>query len=286
MSNYTSIVSVRAPRSRIDTSTLFDSTYSEANDSPVDQFLKNSLLLNMHWTALPEDRDLAPELSRLLLIGYASAVEGYMRSLIRRLVHIDPFTRNICSTFQVSFAAAVHHSPDLLPDALLEETSFSTQEVIPKTLQKFIGFSSKSASTKLLLEDFDALMQLRHCCTHRFGKLGAKNAIALGLQSHSALLEKPVKIDKIAMGSIADIAFSLVKSINNDVWAFVIERTATGRLPSRVEPGIGWTWHKSRDRARFDSYYQIFRSLQDATPSPSAGSIYNLFRDTHKRVGS
>jgi len=253
--------------------------------SPVDQFLEDTLLLNRHWTRLAAGEDLPPELGRLLLIGYASAVEGYMRALIRKLIHVDPFSREICSKQQVSYAAAIHHKPELLPDALLEEASFSSEDVIPKSLTKYVGFGNLSGATKTLLEDFETLMQLRHCCTHRFGKLGVKNATALGLHSHGALLEKPVKLDKAAMATIADLAFSLVKSINNDVFGFVIKRSATAKLQARSSIGIGWTWHIGRDRAKFKAYYDIFRSERDATPSPSADDVYKLFRQEHRNVG-
>lgn len=286
MSNYGIIVTVRPTRKPIDTALLFDTTYAESSVSPVDQFLENCLALNRQWSALKEGEEVVPELSRLILVGYVSAVEGYMRSLIRRLVQLDPYTRTLCAPMQLSFAAAVHHHRDMLPDALLEEVSFSTQKVIEPTLAKFVGIRALSSGTKRLLEEFDLILHLRHCCTHRFGKLGAKNATALGLQTHGSLLEKPVRLDKGALESIADLTFSLVKSINNDVFTFVLHRAATERLPHESKPGRGWKWHKSRDRAMFKSYYAMFCSTRDATPSPSADSLYELFRTQYRKVGS
>jgi hypothetical protein len=286
MASYATIVTVPARRQRIDTSCLFDATYQDAGMSPVDQFVEDTVLLNRHWTGLPNGQEVAPELSRLLLIGYASAVEGYMRALIRKLVHVDPYTSEQCAKHQVSFAAAIHHSRDMLPDALLEEASFSSEGAIAGALSKYIGFGNLTGATRALLDDFEMLMHLRHCCTHRFGKLGVKNATALGLHSHGALLEKPIKLDKTAMETIADLTFTLVKSINNDVFGFVMKRTATTRLPSRDSVGIGWAWHLARDRARFMAYYDIFCSHLDATPSPAADDVYRLFRDEHRRVGA
>ena len=285
MSNFASIVTVRPLKIAIDTSKLFDAEYTETNESPVDQFLENSLLLNKHWTRLGVEEEISPEISQLLLIGYVSAVEGYMRSLIRKLIHCDPFTKDLCSPHQVSYAAATHHSKEALPDALLEETSFSTQKVIAPSLKKFVGLDSPTVGTRLLLEQFDQIIQLRHCCTHRFGKLGVKNASALGLHTHSKLLEKPVSLNKASLASIADLTFTLVKSVNNDVFGFVMHRTATGKLPFSNSPGIGWTWHKARDRALFNKYYDIFCSKKDATPSPSSEAIYELFRQSHRNVG-
>lgn len=285
MSNYGIIVTVRPPRQPIDTSTLFDAAYVESSVSPVDQFLENCIPLNRQWSSLSANQEIVPELGRLILVGYASAVEGYMRSLIRKLVHSDPYTQLLCAPLQLSYAAALHHQRSMLPDALLEEISFSTQKVIEPTLTKYIGLKSLTSGTKKLLDEFDQILQLRHCCTHRFGKLGVKNATALGLMAHGTLLEKPVNVDKAALASIADLTFSMVKSINNDVFTFVLHRSATERLAGNAMPGIGWTWHKSRDRKLFNTYYDIFCSVTDATPSPTADSLYELFRTQYRKVG-
>lgn len=285
MDNYASIVAVRAPRAQLDTTKFFDDAHVETNVSPVDQFLENSLSLNRHWAMLPPNEDVQPELSRLFLLGYVSAVEGYMRSLIRRLVHHDIFTQNCCESLQLSYGAVLHHKQASLPDALLEETIFSVNKAIPQALVKFIGMEGLSGGTTALLAEYDRICQLRHCCTHRFGKLGVKNATVLGLSTHSRFLEKPVLLKKDAMADIADLTFTLVKSINNDVFGFVMKRSATGKLPSRDAPGIGWTWHKARDKARFKTYYDIFSSMKDATPSPSADDVYDLFRNAYHKVG-
>lgn len=285
MDNFASIVAVRAPKARLDTTLFFDDAHIETNASPVDQFLENCISLNRHWATLAPEAEVPPELSRLFLLGYVSAVEGYMRSLIRRLVHCDIFTKNCCEPLQLSYGAVLHHRPPSLPDALLEETIFSVHKAIPQALSKFVGMDGLTAGTSALLTEFDMICHLRHCCTHRFGKLGVKNATALGLSAHSKFLEKPILLKKGAMADIADLTFTLVKSINNDVFGFVMKRSATCKLPYRDAPGIGWTWHKARDKNRFKAYYEIFSSTKDATPSPPAEEVYELFRKAHRNVG-
>lgn len=285
MDNYASIVAVRAQKAKLDTTKFFDDAHVETNASPVDQFLENSLSLNQHWATLAPANDVQPELGRLFLLGYVSAVEGFMRSLIRRLVQCDIFTQNCCESLQLSYGAVLHHKPASLPDALLEETNFSVNKAIPQALVKFVGMERLSGGTMELLTEYDRICQLRHCCTHRFGKLGVKNATALGLSTHSKFLEKPVLLNKDAMADIADLTFTLVKSINNDVFSFVIKRSATGKLPFRDAPGIGWSWHKARDKVRFKAYYDIFSSMKDATPSPLTDEVYELFRKEYHRVG-
>ncbi|MBI3480040.1 MAG: hypothetical protein HY016_06755 [Nitrosomonadales bacterium] len=285
MDNYASIVAVRAPKAKLDTAQLFDGVHMDKDASPVDQFLDNCLPLNKPWASLQESEEVPPELGRLFLLGYVSAVESYMRVLIRRLVNCDPFTQIRCENFPLPYGAVLHHEKHVLPDALLEETNFSEEKSIPKALAKFIDMPNLSSGTTDLLGEFDKICQLRHCCTHRFGRLGVKNGTALGLSAHSKFLEKPILLKKAALEDIADLTFTLVKSINNDVFAFVMKRSATVKLPFHEKPGIGWTWHKTHDRERFKQYYDIFCSMKDATPSSSAGDIYELFRKTYQMVG-
>lgn len=285
MTNFANLVTISPYIGKIDTTQFFSADDQDTNDSPIDQFFENTILLNNYWNSLRAQEDIAPELSRLLLVGYASAVEGYMRSLIRSLVCVDQFTRDKCASHQLPFAAAIHHKKELLPEALLEEVSFSTEGVIASTLTKFVGINISTSATKKLLDDFNLLMQLRHCCTHRFGKLGVKNAVVLGLGSHSPLLEKQVKLNKKAMSQIADLIFTLVKSVNNEVFHEVMKRSATSRLENSQTVGIGWTWNFNTDRKKFNSYYQIFCSKKNAPQSPSVKDVYNSFKSDFISVG-
>lgn len=283
--NYAAIVAVRNPKQPIDTTSFFDLSIREVDESPIDQFLTNCLRLNEHWVKLNPSEEIPLELGNLLLLGYVSAVEGFMRSLLRRLINIDRFTQKVCESCQVTYAAVLHHQSDQLPDALLEETVFSGGSAISSALSKFIGFSELTGNTKKLLEEYDQICQLRHCCVHRFGKLGVKNATSLGLSTHGQYLEKQILIRKKELTDIADLLFALVKSVNNEVFGFVLKRTATGRLGKGPDIGIGWTWNKLRDKKRFLNYYKIFASTKDATPSASAADIYEMFRNTHNQVG-
>lgn len=284
MQNYSAIVSVRSPKAPINIAGLFDANYKNQNNSPIDQFLDNCIRLNQHWTKLQAHEDIPPELGILLLLGYVSAVEGYMRALIRRLIHIDPFTQILCESQQVAFGAVMHHNEDDLPDALLEETVFSGSKVVNQALGKFIGINNLSSSTKLLIEEYDRICQLRHCCVHRFGKLGVKNAIALGLREHASFLEKPVTIGKTALEEIVDLMFALVKSVNNEVFGFVLERSATSKLENSSVIGIGWEWKITKDKEQFSKYYSIFACTKDATQSPKMKVLYDMFKQAHYKV--
>ena len=70
------------------------------------------------------------------------------------------------------------------------------------------------------------------------------------------------------------------------MFTFVLHRAATERLPDASTPGLGWKWNKAQDRKMFARYYDMFASTRDAQPSPSRDSLYELFRDQYRKVGS
>lgn len=284
--DFAAILAVREFKSKLDTLVLFDVKHDDSDISPIDQFIENSLRLNKLWAIGDPSQEIEPEIGILLLLGYISAVESYMRALIRRLIACDQFSQQTCESFQVSFGAALHHKPNVLPEALLEETVFSGKDEITKALNKFIGFqiNSNKALTALLVQ-YEIVCQLRHCCVHRFGKLGAKNAIAFGLESHKEFLEKPVLLKKQSIASIADLLITLVKSINIEVFRHVMIRSATIKLEGQDKPGIGWTWNKRKDKKAFGRYYSVFASQKDAQKSPTIDDLYERFRKVYRNVG-
>jgi len=282
--DFAAILAVKDCSTKLNTLTLFDVNHDDSDISPIDQFIENSLRLTKLWAI--KGGEIEPEIGILLLLGYISAVESYMRSLIRRLIASDQFSHEICESLQVSFGAAIHHKPNVLPEALLEETVFSVKDEIPKALNKFTGiFLNNNKALAPLFTQYDIICQLRHCCVHRFGKLGAKNATIFGLQSHKQFLEKPVLLKNESLSSIADIIITLVKSINIEMFKQTLIRSATGRLKGQDKLGIGWTWHKTKDRKLFLRYYSVFACKNDAQQSPPADELYERFRKVHRKIG-
>jgi hypothetical protein len=282
--DFAAIVSVRAPAFHLDTKTLFNADHDDSAVSPIDQFFENTLSLNRLWAVQGPNFELRPELGILLLLGYVSAVESYMRALIRRIVAVDLYSQAHCEKQQLSFAAAMHHRSAMLPEALLEETVFSGKKEIVNAVTKFLNIKLDDKGVQDLLTQYDDVCELRHCCVHRFGKLGTKNAISLGLQDHKEFLEKPIRLNVANISSIADMLLTLVRSVNNDVFKSIIDRTATAHLGKRSARGLGWTWQKHRDRRMYHAYYSIFASVKDAQPSPSADELYDRFRAVFHKV--
>lgn len=286
--DFSTIVSVRPTDFDLDTRTLFDQQHDDSLVSPIDQFFQNTRGLTRLWTGDGADFASRPEVGILLLLGYVSAVESYMRAMIRRVVAIDCFSQFHCEKQQLSYAAAIHHHRTaMLPEALLEESVFNGKKEVLNGLTKFLNIKleQNNSGAFALLSKFDDVCELRHCCVHRFGKLGTKNAIALGLQGHKEFIEKPVRLTVANIDVIADLLVTLVRSLNNDVFRLILERSATSRLPGQGSLGIGWSWNKHRDRRTYQSYYSIFASTSDAQPSPEAGELYDRFRNVYRRAG-
>lgn len=284
--DFAAILAVRDSKTTLDTLGLFDAKHDDSDISPIDQFIENSLRLNMLWATGDPKQEIKPEIGILLLLGYISAVESYMRALIRRIISCDPFSQQRCESLQLSFGAALHHKPNVLPEALLEETVFAGKKNLIEAVNKFVDYQINDKAIKELLNQYEIVCQLRHCCVHRFGKLGAKNAIALGLQSHKEFLEKPILLTKQSISSIADLLFTLVKSINIEVFRYVMNRSATSALNGQDKLGIGWTWNKGKDKKVFGRYYSAFASQKDAQKSPVADDLYERFRNVYRNVGN
>lgn len=284
--DFFSIATVGNYSATIDTAKLFDNVFTETQNSPLDQFLTNTNTLNIiYLNATP----LTPMLATLVFMGYVSAVESYIRALIRGLINIDEEAQRIVEARPVSFGAAIHHSKYLLPEALMEGTSLADPASIKSTLEKLVGIILPTADMKKLLDEFNKLCHLRHCCIHRFGKLGTNNAIELGLSTHKDLLEKPICLNKDDLDNIADTLRTFVKTVNNATFRLILERTVhqkkSNKLPDDSSPMYSkvWTWDYRKDRSRFSGYYKLFVTHVDTIPSPTINVTYQRFRNALKK---
>lgn len=278
---YFELCHIEAITSPFKTNTIFDEKHHDDDLSPIDLFIKNTAQL--HILKISENDHV---LSNLLLLGYVSAAESYLRSLIRRLVSCDEYIQSIVAEKNVSYAAAFHHKKELLPEALLEDFSFANPYNIFETLKDLIGMKgARPAAMMSPSNEFRKICELRHCCVHRFGKLGSKNAVRLGLDDHHKFLEKPLKLSSQHMEEIAFIVDNFVKSVNNVVYKYVMDRTAKNKNGEANGEKIyksDWSWDFESDAERFQKYYSIFATTLDTIPSISLDDAYRLFKDENK----
>lgn len=268
-------MSVAASAPPLDTSLLFDSQHQESKNSPIDEFLLrlaalNRLTLSSSPTTPNKPLNGYTTLQgQLLLLGAIAAVESYFRTVLRRLIHIDPVSNQSAHQREISYAAALHLTKDMLPEAILEKYSFTSEKNITDAIRDLIGIKGKfPPEVDIVISDFAQICHLRHCAVHRFGKLGANNAIALGLDKHKELLEKPLELTYEALQISLAVATALVKTINNFLFNQVISRI----------PRNSWRFQYSADKELFASYYHIFNdTLSVSGKSPELRATYDEF---------
>lgn len=255
-----------------------------ANDaSSIDEFLLNAFSINRIYARYTEERNLEfpRELGGLVVLGYVSATESYFRSIFRRLTHIDERCRIAQYDKQLRFAAAIHHSEEMLPEALLEHISFINRDSVANLWTELGGAKKLPRQLEDALVDYAKLCEIRHCCVHRFGRLGLTNAARMGLDQHKGFLEGPFQPTVEDIEELAVFTISFVKTFNATLFRQTLETTVAAQYQSaRMATPYSWTWTWDfrRDRARFSRYYDAFAVKSSRPASPSLSEVYASFR--------
>lgn len=274
---YYELCKIPAVTSEFNTEIIFKTCHDDSHLSPIDLFILNTKELNKIVS-----NEYTPALGNLILLGYISATESYLRTLIRRLILVDEYSQTIIAEKNVSYAAAYHHSKELLPEALLENYSFANPYNIFNTLKDIIGIKKNIPSYLMSVsKEFFKICELRHCCVHRFGKLGSKNAVKLGIDKHSCYLEKPISLKKEHVDELANIVTNFVKAVNNYVYESILDRISKNKNNEKKGEKFykdDLTWNFNKDKKRFKKYYDIFSTIEDTYPSMSIKEAYNKFR--------
>ncbi|MDV9031861.1 hypothetical protein Q7C30_007095 [Pseudomonas sp. RAC1] len=225
---------------------LFDNNHLEPNSSPIDQFLERLHSINR---LSPNPSQFDPLQGQLVLLGVIAAVESYLRTLLRKIISCDEASRHASYKRDISFGAAIHLHKDMMPEAILERVSFISKESILSSIKDCLGVKGHTPTdVESSIDEYVKVCHLRHCAVHRFGRLGASNAFALGIQDHYSLLEKPLILDYLSLQTAIAICTNLVKTINNFIF---------NELLSRI-PDQCWQGNYAKDKKLFKPYYDIF----------------------------
>lgn len=276
----------------LDAGALFQSMATHPGNSPIDRYLENTNKLSKIYTNSPFKEAMTPELGAVLLLGYVSAVESYMRGIIRGLVHIDEYTKSLAAPKQLSYFAASNHDPKLLPEALFESVSFSGAWNVSTTLKEFCGITGMGGGNypkelKPAFAKFSDICQLRHCCVHRFGLLGAGNAHKLRVVDMS-LIEKPLALTADALEDISTILEKFVLSLNSYIYRDVLERSfiksksITTDESERQYKKEEWARDYTQDEPRFVEYYNLFAVTSVSPASINVNDSYVEFQEWMK----
>ena len=269
--NYKYRINDYSKSSKLETQGLFDTDFKESNMSPIDTFFEKTTELNK---LIADPDDFPGQLPGLILLGYVSAVESYFREIIRKLILIDTASKRKCEKHSLTYGAAIIYDSEMLPEAMLENSSFAGSENIEKSLKNFLGITKGDYSSDLngALDQFSKVCQLRHCSVHRFGRLGSNNAIALGLEDNKEYLEKPLKIGFNTLQEIFLVCNNIVKEINNFLFEKILDRNVSEEL-------YGWKWDSRKDKNEFIKYYNLFASEKNPPrQAPSLKKAYEQFR--------
>lgn len=279
---YRAIVSVQA-LPKVNTSSLFSSSV-HAGLSPIDQFIANTTAINLVFVPFhAAGAAWKSELGTLVVLGYVSAVESFIRAMIAGLIEIDELSRRLAGPKAVTFAAATHaNSGKFLSEALLENIAFSTKGELEKALREFVGIDKLPLDIGEALDEFRKLCELRHCCVHRFGKLGSQNALRLGYDAHQSMIEHTFSPTISDVETIADALQIIVKTLNNFIFMNIIDRTVLAGMEGRID--WSWSWNYSADRRHFLKFYNFFAVQSSPDRSPAAKAVYDSFRAKHRAM--
>jgi len=261
-----------------ETETFFDTSYVEGDLSPIDNFFENTKDLNILISTLTH---IPPNLQKknfnLILLGQISAVESYLREIIRKLIINDEESKQTSSGMQLSYGAALNYAPEILPESLMENISFASKSNILKTFSDFLNIKGQKPTEVLnALEEFERICQLRHCVIHRFGKLGSNNALKLGIDVHAQCLEKPLSLTEPHLYETYIICKNLVLVLNSYLFKSILQRTT-------IIDGF-WTWDLRKDKRKFKKYYEIFKSNKASeTPQGTLQLAYNALREYEEK---
>jgi hypothetical protein len=286
-SSYNFPVNSESGLTNLNIKTCFNISYKEAKDSPIDTFLKNGRQLSQLLdTTIPHSEILA----NLILLGYISSVESYFRHIIRKIILIDREAFKACELIEISFGAAFgHNNNDLMPEVLLEKTSFANQERILKAFIEFLGLKRQAfpPDVKKILDEFSIVCELRHCIVHRSGKLGAKNAIKLGLDEHSGNIEKPLHLNPASLAEIISVCHNTVKVLNNFLYKEIMMRIIAEYHKDDVYTGKinnKWTWIYEKDKEEFKRYFGIFISKISPPLNSKVNDAYNTYKKVYESL--
>lgn len=266
---FKSQVSGTRTSSTFDSSAYFKNT-DEQKRLPLQRFIYHRELLTTILGA-EEDNGAWSMKSNLSIIGIVSSTESYFRSVIRNILLTVADIRKESYRNKLTYGAVLFHDPELLPEALLEESVFSSKKHITDHVSTFLGIRvnlQQNAALNTALDEFDKVCHLRHCVAHRAGHLGSKNAIELGLDQFSPYLEKPISPTLDAVNNVFNICQNLVFEFND----FLFE----AMLTQSVEKG-GWSGDLRKDKKDYLNLYRIFSP--DPENANALKSSYNAFRD-------
>lgn len=229
--------------------------------SPIDKFYE--VCSEYVKLTKPEIITLYPDLSRLLLMGFVSAVEEYLRNTFSRLINICPFAREKASEKMIKFGSIDYYDVTKLAEGLFDSSSFASEKEIKSKTRELLGVDvAGNSSLNAALSEFNKICHLRHCAVHSGGVLNGHNAKELGLDR--IYVNKILKPNEIKIQEALKVCYSFVRAFNQYLFEKFVSRWV-GEI-------ILGNWDKEKES--FVSLVDIFWSKKDMHGSINYKKIY------------
>ncbi|WP_025116595.1 hypothetical protein [Lysinibacillus fusiformis] len=229
--------------------------------NPIDQFY--NVCTEYVKLTKPEIYSGYPDLSRLLLMGFVSAVEEYLRGIFSEVLSVCPMSKEHASEKMIKFGAIEYYSNSKIAIGLFDSSSFaSSSEIIKRTKELLNVDVNSENSVKAALDEFEKVCHLRHCAIHGGGILNGHNAKELSLEK--SYVNRLLRFDMTAIQECLSVCYSFVRAFNS-----FISKKIIGRLMGQVIKGY---WDEERDL--FKSLIDIFYSKIDIPNEINYKGIY------------
>lgn len=221
-----------------------------SSKSPIDEYYR--LTTEIVKLTKPEIINDNPVITQLIILGYVSAVEGYLRSIFREILSICPYARSKAASKTIRYGALDYYEFSKMAEALFDTGSFASLEETRKKSNELLGMEIKeNTSIHTALINFNQICHLRHCAIHSNGTLNAHNAKELGLKKE--FVNMKLQPSTVPLQEALSTCHSFVRSFNQ----FALNATFTRWIPAQLKGD----WRK--EKKSFIQLIDVFWSKLD-----------------------
>jgi len=244
-----------------------------SNRSAIDEYEENSKKFIVLAATADNNNDKLQ--IRLLVLGLVSSCEYYFRRILSEAVSICPTSRNVCTKYDITYAAATYFSEKNIGLALTDSSVFSGSNNIISETKRLTELNVRdSASLLAALEEYQKVCIIRHATVHSYGFIGGKNFTDLKIKNTG---HYEVALTFEAFQEIADVCLNLVRAYNGQMWISIISRMITKeslKLDSSLDDIdlfsklVNVFWSSTR-LEKFTGIENLYQSIVDANKSSS-----------------
>jgi hypothetical protein len=227
--------------------------HSGGIEAPIDTFY--GAVAGILRAANPTFLTTNPSMGALMLVGWVSATENYLRDILAGVIRLCPCAQVEAAQQTISLGTVIWHG-GLPPErGAFEHLSFASADNIRQTCRKFADYEvKKNSPIDALLKEFDGICELRHSIVHAGSVMAGRNAVRLQIGGRPKALR--VSIGFAELQEAGDICTTLVVGFNGALFELLAKRWATDW---RSRP----SWDSAKADRRFLSIWHLFHSKVD-----------------------